>query len=301
MKSYYKKVGNYRSMKQKNSGSEIRRLVLAKMLYLRGCAHTSRKDNVSRMLAIHHFDNAIEIVLRCVVTKQSIKTKKKQPYFEDLLAEIDNLPLKEQMSGLHRARNAVQHQGDIPSMESVIKYRSYAEDFFRAVCRDTFNVPYEELFLSALIENENLRKQMLKTEEAFGREEFKLCIELCDDALMTATFEEADIFGAAGMLTGYWGAQEELRMVLSPDYLEKYKGTDHFELVKELRGAILQWGQATTGMQFLDEYRMDFLKHRQIVKNLGDLSAEELKDDAEFSLNFVMSLILKWQGEGLRA
>jgi hypothetical protein len=41
------------------------------------------------------------------------------------------------------------------------------------------------------------------------------------------------------------------------DYLEKYQGKDYFKLVKELCGAILQWGQATTGMQFLDEYRMD--------------------------------------------
>ena len=52
-------------------------------------------------------------------------------------------------------------------------------------------------------------------------------------------------------------------------------------------------------MQFLDEYRMDFLKHRRIVKTIEDVSVEELKESAEFSLNFVTSLILKWQGEGL--
>jgi hypothetical protein len=287
-------------VKRNNSDSEIRRLVLAKMLYLHGCTHASRKDGVSRMLAIHHFDNAVEIALRCVATKHGTKTAKKQLYFEDLLEEIGSLPLKEQMRGLHRGvRNAVQHQGDIPSMESVIKYRGYAEDFFKAICRDMFGVPYEELFLSVLIENEKVRQQVLKAEEAFGKEEFKLCIELCDDALTLASFEEADVFQSAGMLTGYWGASEELRMVLSQDYLEKHKETDHFELARELRGAILQWGQATTGMQFLDEYRMDFLRHRQIVENLEDLPDEELKLDAEFCLNFVTSLVLKWQEEGL--
>jgi len=168
------------------------------------------------------------------------------------------------MCGLHRVRNAVQHQGEIPSMESVIKYRGYTQDFFKAVCRDKFSVPYEKLFLSALIENANLRKQVLKAEaeEAFGREEFKLCIKLCNDALISATFEEADIFQTAGMLTGYWGASEELKMVLGPDYLQKYREEDYFELARELHGLILQWGQAATGMQFLNEYRMDFLKHR---------------------------------------
>jgi hypothetical protein len=284
---------------EEKSNSEIRRLVQAKMLYLHGCTHASRKDTVSRLLAIHHFDNAVEMVLRCVATKRDTRSRKKQLYFEDLLQEIDGLPLKEQMRGLHRLRNNVQHQGDVPSMESVIKYRSYVEDFFKEVCRKIFNVFYEELFLSTLIENENLRKQVLKAEEAFGKEEYRLCIELCDGALMTATFEEADIFRTAGMLTGYWGASEELRMVLSQDYLKKYEEKDYYELARELRGAILQWGQATTGMQFLDEYRMDFLKHRQIVETLEDLSDEELEDRAEFSLNFVTSLILKWQEEGM--
>jgi hypothetical protein len=284
---------------EEKRNSEIRRLLLAKTLYLHGCTHASRKDNVSRMLAIHHFDNTVEMVLKCVATKKGIRPERKHFYFGELLGKIDGLPLEEQMKGLHEVRNIVQHQGDIPSLESVIKYKSYVEDFFKKVCREIFNVAYEELFLSTLIEDENLRKQAMKAEEAFGKEEFKLCIELCDDALMSATFEEADVFHSAGMLTGYWGASEELRMVLSKDYLEKYREKDYYELARELRGAILQWGQATTGMQFLDEYRMDFLKHRQIVKISEDLSDEELKDNAEFSLNFVTGLILKWQEEGM--
>lgn len=281
--------------------SEVRRLILAKMLYLHGCTHASRKDTVSRMLAIHHFDNAVEMVLKCIATKRGIKLEKRRLYLEDLLQAIDDLPLKEQMRGLHEVRNVVQHQGDVPSMESVIKYRGYTEDFFREVSQREFGVPYEELFLSQLIENENLRQQLLKAEEALGKEELQRCIELCDEALTSATFEEADIFLNAGLLTGYWGASEELRTVLKQDYPEKYRGKDYCELARELRGAIIQWGQATTGMQFLDEYRMDFLKHRQVVETLEDLSGEELKESAEFSLNFVTGLILKWQGEGMLA
>jgi hypothetical protein len=166
------------------------------------------------------------------------------------------------------------------------------------VCREIFSVPYEALFLSKLIENENLRQQLLKAEEALGKEEYQRCIELCDEALTSAAVEEADIFLNAGLLTGYWGASEELRTVLKQDYLEQYRGKEYFELARELRCAIIQWGRATTSMQFLDEYRTDFLKHRQIVKALEDLSGEELKESAEFSLNFVTNLALKWQEEG---
>ena len=52
-------------------------------------------------------------------------------------------------------------------------------------------------------------------------------------------------------------------------------------------------------MQFLDEYRMDFLKHMQIIKNLDAFSESDLKDNAQFSLNFVISIILKWQEQGV--
>jgi len=286
-------------MDEETKNSETVRLVLAKSLYLHGCTHASRTDSVSRMLAIHHFDNAVEMVLKSVATKRGIEPKGKYFYFDELLNKKNELPLKQPMRDLHKVRNSVQHQGDIPSVETIIKYKGYVEDFFKQVCGEIFNIAYTELYLSTLIENDNLREQMLKAEETLSVGNFKQCIELCDDVLTSATFEEADIFHSAGMLTGYWGASKELQTVLREDYLEKYKEKDYHELAKELRGAILQWGQATTGMQFLDEYRMAFLKHREIVEMLENLSDEEIKDNAKFSLNFVTSLILKWQEEGL--
>lgn len=260
------------------SNSEIRQLVLAKSFYLHGSIHSSCKSIVSRMLAIHHFDNAVEIVLKCVAVKRDITPKRKYFYFEELLDKISDLPLKEQMRGLHLVRNIVQHLGDIPSVESVIKYQGYTEDFFREVCTRVFNVSYEELHLSELVES---KPQLLKAEQAFVRGEFRECIELCEHALIAAVFEEADLFYTVGVLTGYWGASEELRRVLSYDYSEKYRENDYYELVKELCGAIVQWGQATTGMQFLGEYRMDFLKHRRMVETSAYASDEQLRENAE--------------------
>ncbi len=282
---------------KKKKNSEIRRLVLAKKLYLHGCIHVSTKDKVSRMLSIHHFDNAIEIVLKCVATKQGLKSERKYFHFWELLKKIKDLPLKEQIRDLHEIRNIIQHQGDIPSMESVIKYKGYVEDFFKRVCSEIFDVSYEKLYLSELIENKKLKEKVSEAEAAFEKGGYKRCIELCDDALTSTTFEEADIFRIAGMLTGYWGASEELKMVISKDYPEKYKGKDFFELAKELSKALLQLGQAATGMQFLNEYKMDFLKHRRIRETLGNLSDNELRESAESSLHFITNLILKWQEE----
>lgn len=284
---------------EEKKNPEIKRLVLAKKLYLHGCSHTFTKDKVSRMLAIHHFDNAVEIVLKCIATKRGLEPKRGYFYFEEFLKKIEDLPLKEQIRGLHEIRNLVQHQGDIPPMESVIKYKGYAEDFFKKVCDEILGVSYERLYLSELIENKKLREKVLEAEVTFEKGKYKRCIELCDEALILATFEKADIFFTAGMLTGYWGASEELTMVISKDYPEKYKGKNFYELAKELSRAILQLGQAAASMQFLDEYRRNFLKHRQIIETLENSSDKELKDSAECSLNFVTDLILKWQEEGM--
>jgi len=207
------------------------------------------------------------MVLKCIATKRDIAPKRRYFYFEELLEKINDLPLREQIRGLHQVRNVVQHQGDIPSAEPVIKYKGYVEDFFRRVCDQLLNVSYEQLYLSVLVESEVLRQRLLEAEQALESGDFKRCISLCDDVLISAVFDEADLFYAAGVLTGYWGAAEELRRVLSEDYLEKYRGREYYDLAKDLRGAILQWGQATTGVQFLGEHRMNFLRHWRIVEN----------------------------------
>ena len=76
-----------------------------------------------------------------------------------------------------------------------------------------------------------------------------------------------------------------------------YKKEKFFKPVKELSQALLQLGMSATGMQFLDEYRMDFLRFRIIVEKIDELNNEDLEEEAQFSLNFVTNLILKWQEE----
>ena len=87
--------------------------------------------------------------------------------------------------------------------------------------------------------------------------------------------------------------------VISSDYAERYKEKDFYEVAKDLSRAFLQLGQASTAMQFLGEHRADFLRHRRIIEALEHLTDEELKHAAEFSFDFAINLILKWQEEGM--
>ena len=284
--------------------SELRKLILAKSVFLHGCIHANAKDEVSRMLAIHHFDFAVEMILRCIATKYNIVSSSRQEFhFKDLWNEIVRkdvkLPLKSRMFELHDVRNLVQHAGVIPSFEDVTMFKGYVETFLEDIIKREFNISFDELSLAQLIENVELRRVMRRAEELFKEGNYKKCILECDKALIKATFDIADIFGKAGMLTGYFGAGDELKNVISKGYAEKYKGKEFYALAKDLSKAILQVAQAATGMQFFDEFRVRFLVFRELINNLEVIREEELKEKARFSLNFVTELILKWQEEGM--
>ena len=280
----------------------IRRLVLAKSIFLHGCTHAKEADEISRMLAIHHFDNAVEITLKCVASQQGIAPDKRVFDFEELLRKIPNLPLKDQIRGLHESRNTVQHQGDIPSSETVTKYKGYTEDFLRNSIQNNFGVSLDDLSLVSLIRSPKLRRLVQEAESSFGnrkREGYLKTIELCDKALIEAVFRVGDIFSKAGMLTGYF-TTTEFEKVIDDKYAEQYRGKEEFyRFVKDISKAMVELGSASTGMQFLGEHRTKFLRFRQIVSSIGETSSRGLKDKAWFSLDFVTSLILKWQEDGV--
>ena len=71
-------------------------------------------------------------------------------------------------------------------------------------------------------------------------------------------------------------------------------------LAKDFSKALLQLGQASTGMQFLEEFKSKFIEFRKLIDNLENIPAEEeLREKARFSLDFIRNLIFKWQEEGL--
>ena len=278
---------------------DLKILVLAKAMYLRGCSFVNNKDEISRMLAIHTFDNAIEIVLKLLAKIRNIvPTKKDRWEFYDLLEKTykDGV-LKIQISELHQQRNQVHHAGDIPASETVIKYLAHTEDFFKDVCQKEFGVPYQELSLASLITNTDLRDLFKKAAQLFEEQKYKESIGYSEDVFCKTVFDVADIFSKAGILTGYFKGGDELGEIIKDDYAEKYKNSVHYEFAKEISKAFLQLGMSTTAMQFFDEYRIDFLRHRKRVENLDQIPKENLKDEVGESLNFVLNIILKWQEE----
>ena len=286
------------------SEGEARKLVLIRGIFLHGCAHANSKDEISRVLAVHHFDFSVEMMLKCIAVKHNIASSAKQEFkFKDLWNEITKkgikLPLKSRMFELHEERNLVQHAGIVPSLEDVVNFKGYVESFLEQVAEQEFEISFKELSLTQLIENDELRKIVQKAENLFENEKYKECILKCNDALIKASFDVADIFGKAGALMGYFGAGEELKKVIDKKYAKQFKEKEFYILAKNLSNALLQLGQASTSMQFLEEFKSKFIEFRELVDNLENIPKEELREKARFSIDFITSLILKWQEEGL--
>lgn len=280
--------------------TDLKILVLSKAMYLRGCNFTKSKDEISRMLAIHTFDNAAEIGLKLLAKVRIIAPQRGKDRWEfyDLLekAYAEGI-FKDQISALHQQRNRVHHAGDIPAIETIVKYQTHVEDFLKDICKKEFGISYEELSLSSLITNAELQGLFRQAEQSFEGEKYIESINHSEEVFCEAVFNTADIFSKAGILTGYFKGGDELGEIIKDTYAERYKNSDHYGFTKEVSKAFLQLGMSTTTMQFLGEYRIDFLWHRKRVENLDQIPNEKLKSEAQESLNFILNIILKWQEE----
>lgn len=280
--------------------STIRQLVLAKEMFLIGYSHAQNTDEISRMIAIHAFDNSLEMILKLKAIKIGLnmpKGKKDWDFYDLLIGTLKDHPMRNQIQGLHEQRNRVHHSADIPARETVIKYGGYVEDFLKDIYQKDFNLSYEKISLSLFINNTQLRELFQKAEQCFGEEQYIESIHHAEEVFYKAVFNIADIFSKAGILTGYFNGGNELRKIIKDTYAEKYKNSDHYGFVKEVSKAFLQLSMSATTMQFLDKHRIDFLRHRKRVENLDQIPDEKLKSEAQESLNFILNIILKWQEE----
>jgi hypothetical protein len=153
----------------------LRRLIFAKRLFMHGALHSDRNTELDRFLAIHHFDNAVELLLKIIATKEGIvSSTRKDPSFRDLWNELNSklgaksppysLPLKDQIFTLRDTRNLAQHQGDAPPHESVIKYEGYTKDFLVKCFKDIFDCDFEKVYASSLVNDEKLRAALIEAE-----------------------------------------------------------------------------------------------------------------------------------------
>ena len=162
----------------------LRRLLFSKRLFLHGVAHSNKNTVLDRFLAVHHFDNAIELFLKIKATQENIIPTTRQDFtFKDLWSKVNDklkektpsytLPLRDQIFSLHDTRNLAQHQGDAPSYETLIKYQGYTKDFLSKCFKDIFEIDFDKVYGSILIHDEKVKETLTEAEKYLEQKNFK--------------------------------------------------------------------------------------------------------------------------------
>lgn len=261
-----------------------RRLVYVKKLYMHGHEHIPYGTEFDRMIAIHHFDNAVELLLRCVATNYNISFRSLHVAFPNLWKSVDekcSLPKKTEMFQLHDFRSNVQHWGISPfSSEVVNRFDVYVSDFIREVLEQVFRLDFEELFMSSLVEDKTLRKILTTAEKAFEEEDYVKAIRWADAAFNRAQSLQSEEFG--GFRSVQRGPLEEIEDKVSVLAL----GIDYRDYKKYKKCAPLAiW----------DESKEDVWYSEPFFKTADAEGFKEIfsRENALFSLNFVLDCILR--------
>lgn len=283
--------------------SEKNRLILIKFLFEHGKQHTLSDFSIDRMIAIHNFDNTIEWLLKSMALKLEINIflskEKRYISFYELCKEIEEkiskiLPFKDEILGLHDLRNKIQHHANVPSSEDIERYRFFTKEFIKKVLKDYFEINYDELSFVSLIESRQIREGFLKAEELVKRKKYKNSIALCWKVFSFVTWEEpANVGFRGGELLALFGAGEELINLIHKDYIEKTYLNNR--LAMEMGQALNQLCLISTSLHFLTlSQKMGFLRIKDITTK-----KKISKKDAQDTLNFMVDVIIFWEGAGV--
>jgi hypothetical protein len=149
------------------SNASLFRLALAKLLYMNA---RNTGTLVRRVVSIHNMDMAIETTLKTVATELGVSVRTyREGKFPELWKLVNrlytakfhkSLPLTSEIHGIHDARNAVQHRGSIPSETDLKQHLEYAQQFLDEVFITVAGLGLDQVFLSSIIENRDVRQMM---------------------------------------------------------------------------------------------------------------------------------------------
>lgn len=148
--------------------SVVRRLLLAKQLYLHGLDHSRKLGALNAMIAVHNFHNAIEIVLRAIMLKYEIRAEKKMNIdFETMLNEIDKnktlvaegkqIAYRQELRSLNQLRNLVQHHAIEPPTSQMEDWRVFTHRFMERAYSEYFGQDFEAITVTSLIDDAQFR------------------------------------------------------------------------------------------------------------------------------------------------
>jgi len=262
-----------------------RRLVYVKRLHMHAQEHILHGTEFDRMIAVHHFDNAIELLLKCVANEYEISlgdplrltfydlwSKVSKEYKQRLSSE---LPKKTEIFQLHRIRSDVQHWGTSPfSLEFIEDLNEYTQDLIPTILTSVFGLEYNELFLSSLVKDARIRTLLTDAERYFTNEKWKEAIAKVSVAFALAkvkALRKRHLIPTVPMMrTGLEVTDERVDILALGLDFEKYR----------------KFMENTPAVLFP-------LREEPVIQWIGKLNYT--RENTLFCFNFVLDSILRWR------
>jgi len=156
--------------------STIQRLAFVK--YLSSLAvDQSRAPEIMASASLLTFHDAIELFLQ--ISAEHLNVGNKQPNFMeywDLLPNklpVSELPQKETMRRLNKARVALKHNGTLPSKLDIESFRAASSLFFQEATKLIFEIEFGSISLVEYVFPEEARDHLRNAEEFCGNAEYE--------------------------------------------------------------------------------------------------------------------------------
>lgn len=159
-----------------------RKLTLVKQLYEQGVVQSASQHSlIGRIMSVIAFDLAIETALKALVACLDA-SKSPLDTFQGLIQQCEalletagygSLPDRANIQYVHSVRNDAQHKARYPNESDVSDCRTYTRDFIRKIIADVWNLSFEGISLSDLVQDEKVKKFLVAAETNLGQGDYQ--------------------------------------------------------------------------------------------------------------------------------
>lgn len=268
------------------------------MLYHMQVSPTS----IDRMIAIHGLDNSIEYLLKIIIKHldiESITGKNLDTHtLASLAGEVNkflseyfniHLPYFSEIKTIRQIRNLVQH-GVVDPKPDIQRFSKITERLFDKIFIIIFDIKREELRISSLIENTEVKKHLNLAENYIDKEEFLLSIVSSRDAFENALFFQIK--------------DSDIKLSSIPALVEVHKSGDRSYWFFEKITNEIELSRLNINLKKYDrfsEYIRYIPSEYNADKSMGYTVMQRPwnREDAMFCYSFASETIIKWQEEEL--
>lgn len=157
----------------------LRNLLLSKRMFIEGCNFADRQDAISSGLAISLFQDAIELYIWALIKERNITIKEGASFtanIETIQKSGITLTHVAKIYELNKARVGFKHYGNLPDQNEANKFQSYVEDFLKSSCREHFDLNYDDLSLSDLINDKEISSYLKEAEQCINLDQTQECV-----------------------------------------------------------------------------------------------------------------------------